>query len=229
MTSPKIGWRIYVDHSDYQKRSVDRRCRALGECCAGADAVNHAADAVANAVDAIAFDDHQLERDDHDRSGDEHVRIAGDDYRLRAASHCQQHQRGWGLRPAQWPHQGLVVEQQHEPELREPIRIRQLVIDNGRARVPVDGRVVERAARRSRRSSGGSDGDLRQSVDIVHVQYHDDREPVRDWHVECVARTARQHAAGTGHECGGDDHGGGHDLQRDVGADALGELPAVNA
>jgi hypothetical protein len=246
-----VGWRIYVDHSDYENRSVDRRRRAVGQRRAGAGAFHITTDAVANPLNVVHLADHNVELDDRGRS-DQHLRVAGDDYRLRAAGNRQQRRRWRRLRPAQRDEQELRIElvepvlellepvlELLEPvlELLEPVLLVEFhepfvvlernVLDLGTG-VSADGRIVERAARQSRRTSGGSDRDLRQPVCVFVHRYDLDGEPVGNRDVECITGSPGQHAAWAGDEYCGIEHGRRLDLQRDLGADGLGQLPAVN-
>jgi len=81
-----------------------------------------------------------------------YLRVPGDRHRLRAAGHWQQRGRGRRLRAAQLERPRVVVVEQHGVEQHDDVAERV----GGRAGRAVDGGIVERAACRSRRPSGGS-------------------------------------------------------------------------
>ena len=211
---------------------MDERSRALGQRGIRTDtvAVFTADTFVANTIhrDTVVADTIYIVAGDHGPVWLD-VRFAGDRHRLRAAGDWQQRGHGRWLRAAQLERPRVVLIEQHGVE---QYVVEQHVVaerDAGRAGRAVDGGIVERSACRSRRASGGGDRHVRQPVGIADLRNDDryDRQPVGYGYVERVAWTSGKHAARTVDESVGVEHEHRHVVQRDVGTDAVGELPAV--
>jgi hypothetical protein len=222
-----VGWRIYVDYTDYQNWPVGGRRRALDERRLRAEPITVAADAVIADAAVNSADDNR------NRSSYEHVRISGHDYGLCAAGHRQQRRlRQRRLRAEERQRSRRNVQQRRVFERSElDIAERRviIVVDDGPG-IPVDAGLIERAACGSCRAPGGGDRHVRQPVGLLDDAEHDhwyDREPVWHRHVQQRARTPEQHAARTGDQPVRVQHRHVDELHRDVGADAVGDLPAV--
>jgi hypothetical protein len=168
-----VGWRIYVDYTDYQNWPVGGRRRALDERRLRAEPATVAADAVINSAD-----------DNRNRSGHQYIRISGHNHRLCTAGDRQQRrreQRRLRTKERQRARRNVQrrVFERSELDIAE---LHAIVIDDGPG-IPVDAGLVERATCRSCRAPGGGDRYLRQPVGVADDAEHDhwhDGESV--WH-----------------------------------------------
>jgi hypothetical protein len=218
-----VGWRIYVDYTNYQNWPVGGRRRALDERRLRAEPTVAADTVIADTVNSAD--------DNGNRSGHQYIRISGHDHRLRTAGQRQQRRRdkrrlrAEERRRARRNVQRRVIERS-ELDIAE---FHASVIDDGPG-IPVDAGLVERPTCRSCRAPGGGDRHLQQPVGVADDAEHDhwhDGEPVWHRHVQHDARTPEQYAARTGDEPVRVQHGHVDELHRDFGTDAVGDLSAV--